>query len=63
MQDEHESLDTLLRSGFEWPKDQAQLLMYSGYVRNLHDSKIERIFEIVQANLEITLFIHFYSLK
>jgi len=31
--------------------------------RNLFDSKIDRIFEILQALFEIILFIHFYPLK
>ena len=54
----HYQCITLLRSGSEWPKDQAQLLMHSRYARNLYDSKIKRVFEIALADFEIILFIH-----
>ena len=37
--------------------------MHSRHARNLYDSKIKRIFEIVWTLFEIILFIHFYPLK
>ena len=37
--------------------------MHSRYARNLYDPKIKIIFEIVRADFEIILFIHFYPLK
>jgi hypothetical protein len=43
---------TLLRSGSEWPFDQAQLLTYSRYARKLYHPKMKRIFEITQAGVE-----------
>ena len=54
---------TLLRSGSEWPKDQAYFPMHSRYTRNLYDPKMKIIFEIVLADFEIILFIHFYQHK
>ena len=60
---------TLLRSGSgsgsgsEWPKDQAYFMMHSRYTRNLYNPKMKIIFEIVLADFEIILFIHFYPHK
>ena len=56
---------TLLRSGSgsEWPKDQAYFMMHSRYTRNLYNPKMKIIFEIVLADFEIILFIHFFPHK
>ena len=54
---------TLLRSGSEWPFDQASLLTHSRDARKFYDPKIKRIFEIARANFEKILFIHFYPNK
>ena len=52
------SLDRLLGSQSEWPKDKPFLLMHSRHARNLYDPKINIIFEIVWTLFEIILFIH-----
>ena len=50
-------LGTLLGSQSKWPKDKPFLLMHISQTRNLPNSKMKRIFEILWTLLEINLFI------